>query len=124
MKTKDGKEESILNYQLRRQREEAWLVAVAIKGEEEEGKWGRRLLLLPSGVGSTNRTAALGYAVLGCQKMFPSILAWNIRKNMETPCLKKMMMMLLLHRLHDSIELADDEFVGYILSASPKYIVN
>lgn len=104
-------------YQLRRQREEAWLVAGAIKGEEEEGKWGRRLLqlLLPSGVGSTNRTA-LGYAVLGCQKMFPSMLAWNIRKNMETPCLKMMMMMLLLHTLQDSIELADDEFVGYILS--------
>lgn len=90
-------------------------MAVAIKGEEEEeGKWRRRL---PSGVGSTNRTA-LGYAVLGCQKMFPSMLAWNIRKNMETPCLKmmKMLLLLLLHTLHDSIELADDEFVGYILS--------
>ena len=73
---------------------------VVIKEEEEEegDKWRRSL---PSEVGSTNRTG-LGYAVLGLQEMFPLMLAWNIRKNMETPCPK-----MKVHIVDGSIEVAE-----------------
>lgn len=71
---------------------------VVLKEEEEGDKWRRSL---PSEVDSTNRTA-LGYAVLGLQEMFPLMLAWNIRKNMETPCPK-----MKVHIVDGSIEVAE-----------------